>query len=117
MVCHIVIGITMILTPFLKYIGLLYAEQAVNGFVSGGIELMANVWTVEMWGNQCGPYVQAVHFGGSIAGLITAPMFGPFLMKHGHQVMSGNVTRHVVVQPSTIYIPYAILGGLSVLFG
>ncbi|XP_054156877.1 sodium-dependent glucose transporter 1-like [Oppia nitens] len=117
--------LTMILTPFLYYLPLLYVNNAVNGFLSGGIELLLNVWVVEMWGQKCGPYIQAVHFGGSIAGLITPQIFGPFLEIKDISVVVSNNTQGLavysidilVITPSTIHIPYGVLGGLSVAFG
>ncbi|XP_054156878.1 sodium-dependent glucose transporter 1-like [Oppia nitens] len=126
MIIHVLIGLTMILTPFYHYLSLLYINNVVNGFLSGGIELLLNVWTVEMWAQDCGPYIQAVHFGGSVAGLITPQIFGSFLEEKIQKTlpnnttgpaMDGQVTETIIIRPSTIHIPYGVLGGISVAFG
>ncbi|CAG2109240.1 unnamed protein product, partial [Medioppia subpectinata] len=105
MVYFVVVGLTQMLVTYLKYVPVLYLDYAINGFVSGALELITNVWTIEMWAEECGPYVQAVHFGGSVSAIITPQIFAPFI--------TGPGSTH----ESRINIPYLALGAASIAFG
>ncbi|XP_054157350.1 major facilitator superfamily domain-containing protein 4A-like [Oppia nitens] len=71
----------MALTPHLSSLNLLFFNFAVNGFASGGIESSADVWIVEMWQKDCGPYVQALHFVFGIGSIVTPLVVEPYLVE------------------------------------
>ena len=70
----------MICAPILPSLTFLKINYMVDGFASGGLEAAADVWITEIWGNQCGPYVQMLHFifafGSILAPLIIKPFLG-----------------------------------------
>jgi hypothetical protein len=110
----------MILTPFIEYIQALYFDFAVNGFVSGGIELCINIWVAEMWGKECGPYLQLVHCVGSISSIITPELFEPFLTadninKCTDDSVANSSDKWAII--SKLYIPYTILGAITIFLG
>lgn len=73
------IAATMALTPHWPSMSWVLGGAAVNGFASGGIESASDVWVLEMWQEECGPFVQALHFAFG-AGSIVAPLVvRPFL--------------------------------------
>ena len=108
------------------------------GFASGGLEAAADVWIAEIWGTECGPYVQMLHFifafGAILAPLITKPFLGDEVVQNNNQVnslllfndqtfqfQSDNKTINSTstsiqddVFQSQIWIPYMINGSIII---
>ena len=97
MCCLLVVALTMALMPHLPSVNLLFFIFAINGFATGGIEASTDVWVVEMWGHDCGPYVQALHFVFGVGSIITPLVVEPFLSespKDNIDLSEFNDTRH-----------------------
>src|SRR6202012_2897651 len=100
MCCLVVIGITTALNVSVGTIGLLFLINAINGLSCGVLDVLMSVWVVEMWEQDCGPYIQALHFTASIAAFFAPLIAKPFL---------ANV--------SSLYIPFTIIGVLISISG
>ncbi|CAG2163522.1 unnamed protein product [Oppiella nova] len=70
MMCLMIIGITTSLYTYAKTLSFLFC---------GGIDSFINVWIVEMWGQNCGPFVQGLQFVLGVGSLTTPVIVNPFL--------------------------------------
>jgi hypothetical protein len=104
----------MALTPHLPSINSLYVNFALNGYASAGIESITDVWIIEMWQQECGPYVQALHFVFGLGSVMTPLVVEPYLSgKVSEDIDSDNyntiaslVTDYVNETETTIiYLP------------
>ena len=77
----------MICAPILPNLTFLKVNYMVDGFASGGLEAAADVWITEIWGNQCGPYVQMLHFIFAFGSILAPLIIKPFL---GEQIDENN---------------------------
>jgi hypothetical protein len=104
----------MALTPHLPSINSLYINFAINGYASGGIECISDVWILEMWQQECGPYVQALHFVFGLGSVMTPLVVEPYLSgKEAEDIYSDNynttetlVTDYInETETTVIYLP------------
>ena len=100
MCCLVIVGITTALNASVRTIGLLFLISAIRGFGQGLLEVLLNVWIVEMWEQDCGPYIQGIHFMASISAITAPLMMEPYL---------NNVSK--------LYIPFTIIGIFIVISG
>ncbi|KAI1301488.1 Major facilitator superfamily domain-containing protein 4B [Halotydeus destructor] len=100
---------------------------ALNGFSSGGSDTAINVYVLELWGLNCGPFMQGLHFFFAL-GTGTAPLLlVPYLNNHGEaEALFTNVTDFTEFNATTsdlklatefvshLHVPYGISSGLIV---
>ncbi|CAG2119797.1 unnamed protein product, partial [Medioppia subpectinata] len=66
---------------YARRLDVLYVLYAIINIGCGGIDSVTNVWIVEMWADNCGPYTQGLQFVMSIGALISPQIINPFLPK------------------------------------
>lgn len=135
-------GLTVILMPHCSSLFQLFSLGAISGFSIGSFDAAINVWILEMWGKESGPYMQALHFSYGLGSFIAPLICEPFLSKKaliGHHIRlsdlesvqynrsesmvtnnsSLNLTNYTTDEeirskPQMIYIPYAFTGIFSI---
>lgn len=70
---------TLAMTPSLPSIIFLFINYFINGIAEGGLEAAADVWITEIWGNDCGPWVQLLQFSYSFGTILAPVIVKPFL--------------------------------------
>jgi fucose permease len=137
-------GFSLILMPHCQSLSQLFSLAAINGFSIGSFDTAINVWLLEIWGTESGPYMQALHFayglGSFVAPLICEPFLSSKIMVGHHfnkvselTTMGDNTSANALAandsvfntsdyitdnqiraNPIVIYIPYALAGALSI---
>ncbi|CAG2115957.1 unnamed protein product [Medioppia subpectinata] len=136
-------GFSLILMPHCLSLSQLFSLGAINGFAIGSFDTAINVWLLEIWGTESGPYMQALHFAYALGSFVAPLICEPFLSSKvmvGHHFQkisdfqpldntSANASNgsHPVLQssdfitdeqiranPIVIFIPYAMAGAMSI---
>ncbi|XP_053213547.1 sodium-dependent glucose transporter 1-like [Panonychus citri] len=77
---NLVIGISIIISPWLSSFILLSFATVIGGIALGFLEIYCNVYIAHLWGGQSTNYLQALHMFFDL-GALTAPLIsGPFLL-------------------------------------
>ncbi|UXI22286.1 FAM76A protein [Sarcoptes scabiei] len=126
-------GITLALIPHCTSINLVFVLAAINGFSIGSFDTAINVWMLEIWSEDSGPFMQALHFTYGIGAFVAPLICEPFLstesvhLSHHHSPSSSSMeaandtdpfqTLNIsVIDPIDylIHIPYAIAGAITI---
>jgi len=75
-------AILMSVIPFLTEFILFLAVNLLVGVTSGAAISLCESWILEIWGNQCGPYMQALQFFRGLGYIIAPVLANPFLSIH-----------------------------------
>ncbi|XP_055952788.1 sodium-dependent glucose transporter 1A-like [Argiope bruennichi] len=125
------IAITMFAIPWSRSVGSLSGCLVLNGFSIGALETSLSVSCLNLWGQESGPFYQALHFmygfGSLLAPLIVAPFLGDYhhelfingtstFLNHTSMDLSFNNTNNSSSSeiPSLTYA-YIIMGGFTLL--
>ena len=82
-------GLTLILMPHCSSLFQLFSLGAINGFSIGSFDTAINVWILEIWGSESGPYMQALHFTYGLGSFVAPLICEPFLSSKkviGHHI-------------------------------
>ncbi|XP_054163520.1 sodium-dependent glucose transporter 1-like [Oppia nitens] len=133
-------GVSLLLMPHCTSLFQLFSLGAINGFSIGSFDTAINVWILEMWGEQSGPYMQALHFTYGLGSFVAPLLCEPFLSSKvmiGHHIKiedyintsatqdfdpnntGVNITQFLTddeirSNPTLIYIPYAFAGAMTI---
>ena len=66
---------SLMLYTFLTTVSLFMISMAIQGFILALLEFGVNSWVLQLWGEKCSTYMQALHLSGA-SGLF----FGPFIL-------------------------------------
>ena len=91
-----VMGLTLILMPHCTSLFQLFTLGAINGFSIGSFDTAINVWILEIWGQDSGPYMQALHFTYGLGSFVAPLVCEPFLSKKkliGHHMKMSDLER------------------------
>lgn len=72
-------GITLVLMPHVKTLTYLFVLAGINGFSIGSFDTAINVWVLEIWAEESGPFMQALHFTYGIGSFVAPLICEPFL--------------------------------------
>lgn len=75
----IVMGITLTLMPHCTSLTYLFILAGINGFSIGSFDTAINVWVLEIWAKDSGPFMQALHFTYGIGSFVAPLICEPFL--------------------------------------
>ena len=75
--------------PFLTSVPVFLTSMFVMGFISGSIDVAVNSWILDLWGDNCNTYMQALHASYGI-GMFVAPFYTAQFL--GLQPRSANQT-------------------------
>ncbi|XP_054166068.1 uncharacterized protein LOC128963577 [Oppia nitens] len=90
-------GIMVILIPRLSKLVDLKINYIIYMFVSLGNTYSINIWIVELWGLDCGPYVQVLRLVNSLAGI-----FGPLFVEPYLSKTNDTLTTNINITSSNI---------------
>lgn len=76
--------------PFLNSVAIFLSSMFVMGFISGSIDVAVNSWILDLWGDNCNTYMQALHASYGI-GMFLAPFYTAQFL--GLQPRSSNQTK------------------------
>ncbi|KAI1285406.1 hypothetical protein HDE_11783 [Halotydeus destructor] len=91
----IVSGILTASTGWTSTYAAILAVTLLNGFCSGMIDNVNNVFCLELWGKENQPFMQALHFMYGVGGLISPLVVSPYLAPKPEVSMLSNETVSV----------------------
>lgn len=124
-----------------------FTLAGINGFSIGSFDTAINVWILEMWQEESGPYMQALHFTYGLGSFVAPLVCEPFLsvldsmnfyidadnitdndiqndsiVMHFGELSTLNQTKDLLekeleVEEFVVFIPYAIAGATTILSG
>ena len=85
-------GITLAVMPHCTTLTEVLILAGINGFSIGTFDTAINVWILELWGENSGPFMQALHFTYGIGSFVAPLICEPFLSTEsihsgGHGIM------------------------------
>lgn len=107
----IIVGIITHIMSFTFFISI----NVVYGIVSGGSASLCEAWILEIWGKQCGPYMQGLQlfrgFGYIIAPIMVKPYLNEFTYNTNNtnntsNGMNGNVSHTISSYNGKIHTPF-----------
>ncbi|XP_070572016.1 major facilitator superfamily domain-containing protein 4A-like isoform X2 [Ptychodera flava] len=77
-----IVGLAVLgaLVPWCPVFGVLILNCVFWGCTRGCLDIGGNVYCVNLWGKESGPYMQAIHFSFAVGAAIAPLIAGPFLM-------------------------------------
>ncbi|CAG2121866.1 unnamed protein product, partial [Medioppia subpectinata] len=125
----LLMSISTALTPLLKSFKTFMVLSVFFGLGEGGFDTACHAWILEMWENDNGPYMQALHFTFGLGTLLAPLISFQFLgenrnlglnsgSRFGTTGLPSNIFNNsdINTSPGTnnslIYIPYCITGAL-----
>ncbi|KAH9417978.1 hypothetical protein DERP_008231 [Dermatophagoides pteronyssinus] len=72
-------GVTLALMPHVTGLTWLFVLAGINGFSIGSFDTAINVWVLEIWAEESGPFMQALHFTYGIGSFVAPLICEPFL--------------------------------------
>lgn len=65
--------------PHCNSLTALFSLAGLNGFSIGSFDTAINVWLLEIWQEESGPYMQALHFTYGLGSFVAPLICEPFL--------------------------------------
>lgn len=72
-------GVTLVIMPHCSSLTQLFILAGINGFSIGSFDTAINVWILEIWAEDSGPFMQALHFTYGIGSFVAPLICEPFL--------------------------------------
>jgi len=72
-------GVTLAFIPHCTNLTQLFILAGINGFSIGSFDTAINVWILEIWAEESGPFMQALHFTYGIGSFVAPLICEPFL--------------------------------------
>ncbi|XP_035210590.1 sodium-dependent glucose transporter 1B-like isoform X2 [Stegodyphus dumicola] len=120
LIFNLITAIGVFFIPWSRQVEVLITIMAISGLSMGALDTGGNVWCLNLWKNNNGPYMQALHFLFGVGAFISPLIIAPFLSQQQNvstlnttdsNGLKENSTDHNLI-PSITYA-YGILGIIS----
>lgn len=102
-----VMGLTLAAMPHVSSLTTLFMLAGINGFSIGSFDTAINVWILEIWQEDSGPFMQALHFTYGIGSFVAPLICEPFLSTESVHGGHGPPVKAVAAaaDTATTYLP------------
>ncbi|GBM80847.1 Sodium-dependent glucose transporter 1 [Araneus ventricosus] len=130
---NFLLAISMFAVSWSRTVGILTGWFVLNGLTTGALDTGLNVCCLNLWGKECGPFYQALHFTYSFGSLLAPLIVAPFLGDYHHETFingtpsfmnktSMDLSINSTISSQSSEIPsltyaYSIIGGYAFLVG
>ncbi|GIY75419.1 major facilitator superfamily domain-containing protein 4A [Caerostris extrusa] len=99
-VFNFLIAVSLLAVPWCRSMGTIAGWLVINGLSMGALDTGLNVCCLNLWGQDCGPFYQALHFMYGFGSLLAPLIASPFLDDY-HETTSVNDSMSFTCNTST----------------
>lgn len=98
----LILGVTVAVMPHVATLTQLFVLAGINGFAIGSFDTAINVWILEIWAEDSGPFMQALHFTYGIGSFVAPLICEPFLSTESIHSGSHGIPHSIEAIPTTV---------------